>query len=334
MIQCTQGLLNKSCSFGIVSRVRFDVKDVMAASSDYWVCRCNSGVMQFTAKETWKVQHEKGKLLKVSYTPDDIDFSQRMHDSELIVDKHFQCFRDFVPWLNHKTDFVKKPCENTPVELKMESYYAPVFTAGKGSSAKQAVMWQLDGLRKRTDCIEAQNTDQKNHPFAELDTLALSAGDVKAEEAYNSVRKQWYGKCMNAPVLAPFAAGTYPGSTDSSVDIFTLKMINDVSTDPNKWRKESPGMKSKIEESVASARRAAKETADSEVIFAKAYETQVRERDVKKAERLDKQKKNKGIPLVLPWMKPVAQPQPAAAPAQPAAAPAQPAQPSAQPATP
>jgi len=100
-------------------------------------------------------------------------------------------------------------------------------------------------------------------------------------------------------------------------------------------------MKSKIEESVASARRAAKETADSEVIFAKAYETQVRERDVKKAERLDKQKKNKGIPLVLPWMKPVAQPQPAAAPAQPAAAPAQPAaapaqpaQPSAQPATP
>lgn len=267
MIQCSKGLLNKSCSFGMVSRVRFDVKDVMAASSDYWVCRCNSGVMQFTAKESWKVKHVKGKLLKVSYTPDDIDFKQRLHDSELLRDKDFQCFRDFLPWLNTKTDFIQKQCDTTPAELKMESYYAPVFEAGKSEAAKQAVLWQLNPLRKRTDCIEKANSDQVNHPFAKLDSLALSEGDVKAEEAYNDVRKQWYGKCLNAPVLAPFAQGTYPGSTDNSVDIFTMKMIDDVSHDPTKWKKESPGMKAQIEASTAEVQKAAKAMAEREAVY-------------------------------------------------------------------
>ena len=59
---------------------------------------------------------------EVNYTPEDIDFSRPLHQQELLPDKHVQCFRDFEPWMKTKADFVKKPCAETPAELKLEEY--------------------------------------------------------------------------------------------------------------------------------------------------------------------------------------------------------------------
>jgi len=301
MIQCSNGVLSRACSFGMVMRVRFEVKDVMRASSDYWVCRCNSGVMQYTTQEKWKVVRKKEKLLQVNYTPEDIDFSRRLHENELLPDKHTHCFRDFVPWLKTKADYVKKPCAETPAELKLEEYNAPEFKVGKFSKAKEAVLWQLQGLRKRTDCIEEANKDKKKHPFAALEALALSEGDAKAEETYNSVRKQWYEKCVSAPVLPLPAKGTYPGSTDSAVDIYTMKYTNAVSLNPKKWPRASVRMKSKLASQKAAAEKEEASWEKNKAVFEKAYSSEAKRRDDEKKAALKAQAKVT-TPLVLPWM--------------------------------
>jgi hypothetical protein len=59
--------------------------------------------------------------------------------------------------------------------------------------------------------------------FAELDSLALSKPD-QAINAYNTVKKMWYDSCLKeAEPTASQPAGTHPGSTDGSLDIFNLK---------------------------------------------------------------------------------------------------------------
>ena len=107
---------------------------------------------------------------------------------------------------------------------------------------------------------------------------------------------------MKAPVLPLPAKGTYPGSTDSSVDIFTMKFSNAVSLDPSKWPKASLKMKNKLAGQKAAAEKEEASWLENKKVFAKAYGTEVKRREDEKKAALKAQAANKGVPLVLPWM--------------------------------
>jgi len=169
-LQCTEGKVARACTRGRVYRARFQRTGTISAQNDWFVCRCNSGVMQFAARETLDVVRQKNRLLQASITPDGITFDSRLHAEEMMPDNHVHCFRDFEKWLTTKTPFAK------PTKKK----------------------------------------------FAELDALALSKPD-KAVEAYDKVKKMWYDGCIKEAEPAGPPKGTHPGSTDGSLDIFSLK---------------------------------------------------------------------------------------------------------------
>jgi len=202
-----------------VLRVRFQRHETFNAESDFWVCRCNSGVMQFTARESLRIDRVKNKLLGVKYTPEDIDFKIRLHNEELIPDNHAHCFRDFTMWLNRKTPFSQRPCWNTPATVKIPR-----------------------ALQARTNCIQAQ----QEGAFKQLDELALPAGPKAAEKTYETVKQMWFDICLKEKKPPAPPPNTHPGTTDSSIDFYHMKNIGDVSLDPKNWVKYSKAVKARL----------------------------------------------------------------------------------------
>jgi len=304
LIQCRNGLLSNgapTCGFGHVLRTRHQVSSATDAVADYWVCRCNSGVMQFTAKELWAMERHKNVLPKLSYSPSSLDFKLRLHDEELVPDVHMQCFRDFIPWLRKTAQWVEAPCTETPAELHLESYVAPALEAYANVSAQKAVTWQLEALRKRTDCIEEHNLDKGEHPFSKLEALSLPSGDTEAETVFNHVRDAWYSTCLKESEPPSPPANTYPGTTDSAVDIFNLKTTPAVSYDPADWPKASAKMSTQLSAFIAAAEEAEAARLNSESAQDSAEAVALREKEEKKIERHAALKQHTSPPQVHPW---------------------------------
>jgi hypothetical protein len=170
-LSCSEGKVARTCTRGRVYRARFKRTGTIASENDWFICRCNSGVMQFAARESLDVVRQKNRLIQATVTPQGLTFDTRLHSEEMMPDTHVHCFRDFTKWLTTKTPFAKPSKEK----------------------------------------------------FAELDSLALSKPD-QAINAYNTVKKMWYDSCLKeAEPTASQPAGTHPGSTDGSLDIFNLK---------------------------------------------------------------------------------------------------------------
>lgn len=168
-LQCSQGKVSRSCTRGRVYRVRFARTGTMEAKNDWFVCWCNSGVMQLAASEALDVVREKNRLLRASLKPEDMKFDTSLHAEEMLPDTHVHCFRDFEKWITQKADF-------------------------------------------------AQNDPKL---FPKLDELALTS-PTHAEATYKYVRDKWYKECLKEAPPAPLANGTHAGSTDGSLDIFSL----------------------------------------------------------------------------------------------------------------
>jgi len=114
-LQCAQGHVSRSCTRGRVYRVRFVRTGTIDAANDWFVCRCNSGVMQFAAQEKLAVTREKNKLIRAVVAPNDLTFDVRLHAEEMLPDNYVHCFRDFENWLTKKTDFSK------PIRAKFDA---------------------------------------------------------------------------------------------------------------------------------------------------------------------------------------------------------------------
>jgi len=106
-LQCNEGHVSRSCTRGRVYRARFQRTGTIEAQNDWFVCRCNTGVMQFVGTENLEVLRQKNRLMQASVTPEGITFDTRLHAEEMIPDSHVHCFRDFEEWLTKKTDFAQ-----------------------------------------------------------------------------------------------------------------------------------------------------------------------------------------------------------------------------------
>jgi hypothetical protein len=106
-LQCNEGRVSRSCTRGRVYRARYKRTGTIEAENDWFICRCNTGVMQFAGRETLDVLRQKNKLLQASITPEQITFDVRLHAEEMMPDRHVHCFRDFEDWLTKKTDFAQ-----------------------------------------------------------------------------------------------------------------------------------------------------------------------------------------------------------------------------------
>merc|ERR1711934_648866 len=104
-LSCSEGHRFRACTRGRVYRVRFERSATINAKSDWFVCRCNSGVMQLASRDVMDVTRVKNQLLKASLVPENMMFDVRLHTEELIPDNHVHCFRDFEKWLTKDTPF-------------------------------------------------------------------------------------------------------------------------------------------------------------------------------------------------------------------------------------
>lgn len=239
--------------------------------------------MQFTAREQLKVNRERNKLLGITFGPDELDFSIRLHNEELIPDGWAQCFRDFTLWLNKKTDLSAKPCWNTPPELHLESFQRPTEVANETETASRAIVWQLEAQRKRADCINETHSTT----FAKLDTLALGAGHVNAETTYNAVRDQWFAECVQEAKPPDAPPDTHPGTTDSSIDFYHMNDIGDEELDPRHWHNHSDDIKAMLVTLNATAAADLSSLTSRNEFFADAFMAKTIERAAKRAEKED-----------------------------------------------
>jgi hypothetical protein len=106
-LACTNGHVSRSCTRGRVYRVRYQRVGTIDAENDWFICRCNSGVMQFAAREIFDVVREKNRLIRADLEPEGLTFDMRLHAEEMLPDNHVHCFRDFEDWLTQKTDFAQ-----------------------------------------------------------------------------------------------------------------------------------------------------------------------------------------------------------------------------------
>merc|ERR1712072_716482 len=145
----------------------------------------------------------------------------------------------------------------------------------------------------------------EDHPYKKLEELALPAGDVKAEETFNSVRQQWFDACLKEAPPSPPPAGTYKGTTDSAVDIFNMNEIGDVSYNPANWTKHSIAMAAKLQEYVQAAADQEAARVDRKGAFDASYSTLNRNRlATNEAAREAAQSNNGAVPIIVPWMTP------------------------------
>jgi len=110
-LSCSEGHRFRACTRGRVYRVRFERTATINAKSDWFVCRCNSGVMQLASRDVMDVSRVKNQLIKASLEPQNMMFDVRLHTEELMPDHHVQCFRDFEKWLTTDTPFSKRQRE-------------------------------------------------------------------------------------------------------------------------------------------------------------------------------------------------------------------------------
>jgi len=162
---CSRGRIADRCTRGRVFRARFEYTDNTAAKNDFFVCRCNSGILQFASEERLTSVRVKNKLMTTRLSPEGIIFKRFLHDAERIPEHHIKCFAGFKDWMGSKVGF------------------APT----------------LEGLE------------------AQLKT--------PANAMYLMARQQWYETCMKEKDSFQVASANpkkFPGSTDSSFDIFML----------------------------------------------------------------------------------------------------------------
>jgi hypothetical protein len=181
-MQCIKRDGVESCGRGEVMRVRFGLSRTYTAESDWFVCRCNSGVMQFAASGMMTVHHKKDHAETAELQLDQVKFDVPLHGPERIPDAHVHCFREFRSWLHTKPNFAAK---------------VDVSTA------------HLDP--NSVDVTAASH----------LDSLALSKpSDQKI--TYDHVKDLWREQCLREPLPPAHDADTRSGFTDGSIDVLHL----------------------------------------------------------------------------------------------------------------
>lgn len=181
-MQCINRDGVESCGRGEVMRVRFGLTKTYTAESDWFVCRCNSGVMQFAASGVMTMQHKKDHLQTAELHLNSTKFDVPLHGPERIPDAHVHCFREFRSWLHTKPDFASK---------------VDVSTA------------HLDP--------NSVDVSAASH----LDALALSKpSDQKV--TYDNVKDLWREQCLREPLPPAHGADTRTGFTDGSIDVLHL----------------------------------------------------------------------------------------------------------------
>jgi hypothetical protein len=139
--------------------------------------------MQFAASNQLKT-HRRPNMVEHSQieSAPAISFDTALHGPQRVPDQHVHCFSNFRSWLHAK----------------------PAFS-------------------KPTDVSEAHlNPAGVDHaPADTLDALALSSL-ANMGTSYDIVKKMWHEQCLHEPEPDPPATETYPGSTDSAMDVFKL----------------------------------------------------------------------------------------------------------------
>ena len=174
--------------------------------------------MQFASTESFEAERQIGKVMGVHYAPDEMQFSVRLHDQELLPAKWVDCWVGFREWLTTKTDFVES-----------------------------RNMTEMDRVIVRQTFLNwtADATNPLEVPFAELERLMLNQ---TAEPTYLEMRKKWQRECVGLPetpqwearsFLEPNPTENWPGATDSAVDFFHLTNTSATSLSPYDWPTKS-----------------------------------------------------------------------------------------------
>jgi len=185
-----------ACSRGRVFRVRFKKVDTIAAMADWFVCRCNTGVMQFAGSEQEEWYRSKNSWVKASLKPSGLTFDVRLHAAEMLDDKVTHCFRDFSKWIRTKPSFAQ------PTNVSMAAF-SP----------------------ESMDLLPASN----------LDALALSPfKDITT--TYNKVKNLWREECLFQPMPKRYPEGTAPGSDDASLEIYHMREVKGLNPEPHPYQ--------------------------------------------------------------------------------------------------
>eukprot|EP00658_Telonema_sp_P-2_P047215 TRINITY_DN357_c0_g1_i2.p1 TRINITY_DN357_c0_g1~~TRINITY_DN357_c0_g1_i2.p1 ORF type:complete len:1300 (-),score=450.50 TRINITY_DN357_c0_g1_i2:85-3984(-) len=214
-MECDQGTVGEACTKGQVFRARYQYSETLdAAQADWFICRCNSGVMQFSSSESLSSERTQGKLMKLDMSPQQMSFDVRLHSHELLPESWVKCWNGFRHWLNHDANF---------------TISRDVMEVDRAKVRKLLLSWEEDD----SNPLEA--------PFSTLDRLALAP---LAEPVFLEVRQMWERECVgikaHEPVdvarslLEPAPPGR-PGGTDSSIDFFDLVPSKATSLDPHNW---------------------------------------------------------------------------------------------------
>ena len=215
-LECSTGTVGEACTRGQVLRARFKYDDTYSdAEADWFVCRCNGGVMQFAASESISIVRSKDQLMKLDYSPTDMVFNIRMHTHEVIPERWYKCFGEFRHWLNHQTNFSHhRQSEGREVDPDV---------------VKQSFL----------NWTESPPSELET-PFLELDRLASS---TDSESVFLEIRKYWQRECVGMEdsiswvgrsTLEETPAGE-PGATDSAIDFYHLRSSNATSLSPHDW---------------------------------------------------------------------------------------------------
>jgi len=218
-MECSTGIVGEACTRGQVFRTRFKYSEQYDdAEADWFVCRCNGGVMQFASTESFEAERRMGKVMGVHYAPADMQFSVRLHDQELLPAKWVDCWVGFREWLTTQTDFVKSRNMTEVDQVVVRQTF---------------LNWTADAMNP----LEA--------PFVELDRLILNQ---TAEPTYLEIRKKWQRECVGLQqtpqwearsFLEPDPTDNWPGATDSAVDFFHLTNTSATSLSPYDWPTKS-----------------------------------------------------------------------------------------------
>jgi len=189
--QCTEGRRFRACTRGRVYRVRFERTATLRAKSDWFVCRCNSGVMQLASRDVMDVSRVKNQLLKATLLPENMMFDVRLHTEEMLPDNHVHCFRDFEKWLTKDTPFSEETREAFK-ELDRLALSPP--EEAKSSYIEVRKLWYETCLREEEpqaleNGLHIGSTDgafdlfeMKSQPYSTLDILKQPPRKGEEEE--------------------------------------------------------------------------------------------------------------------------------------------------------
>eukprot|EP00656_Telonema_subtile_P025469 TRINITY_DN2753_c0_g1_i1.p1 TRINITY_DN2753_c0_g1~~TRINITY_DN2753_c0_g1_i1.p1 ORF type:complete len:1327 (-),score=350.02 TRINITY_DN2753_c0_g1_i1:396-4376(-) len=218
-LECHEGTVGQACTRGQVFRVRYQYEHTFeAAEADWFVCRCNSGVMQFASSESLSVERCKDELMTLEYSPTETSFQTRLHARELLPESWVRCWGGFRSWLNHQTNF------------------------GHSLDLQEA-----DPHMVRHILLNWTNqpSNQLETPFLVLDRLALGRD---AEAVFLEVRQLWQTECVGMEGAEGWMArstmettpAAHPGSTDSATEFFQMRRSNATSLSAHDWPARAP----------------------------------------------------------------------------------------------